>query len=36
VKYRKEHGRFEDFEALGKVPGVDSKKLEKSREAIGF
>ncbi|MBZ5620665.1 MAG: helix-hairpin-helix domain-containing protein [Acidobacteriia bacterium] len=36
VKFRKENGRFEDFDALGKVPGVDPKKLEKSREAISY
>jgi len=36
VKFRKDHGKFEDFDALGKVPGVDPKKLEKSREAIAY
>ena|SRR5437588_6367861 len=36
VKYRKENGNFADFDALGKVPGLDRKKLEKSREAIAF
>jgi competence ComEA-like helix-hairpin-helix protein len=36
VKYRKESGRFEDFESLAKVPGIDLKQLEKSREAISF
>jgi competence protein ComEA len=36
VKYRKDNGGFEDFDALGKVPGVDRNKLEKSREAIAF
>ena len=36
VKYRKDKGRFEEFDDLGKVPGVDAKKLEKSREAISF
>jgi competence protein ComEA len=36
VKYRKDNGGFEDFDALGKVPGVDRNKLEKSREAIVF
>ena len=36
VKYRKEHGKFEDFEALAKVPDVDARKLEKSRDALAF
>jgi competence ComEA-like helix-hairpin-helix protein len=36
VAYRKEHGRFEDFDALAKVPGVDREELEKKREAISF
>ena len=36
VKYRKDHGKFADFEALTKVPEVDSKKLEQSRQAIAF
>lgn len=36
VKYRKDKGKFADFEALVKVPGIDSKKLEKSRQAIAF
>jgi len=36
VKYRKETARFEEFDDLGKVPGVDLKKLEKRREAISF
>jgi competence protein ComEA len=36
VKYRKDNGKFADFDALGKVPGVDPKKLEKSREAIAY
>ena len=36
VKYRKDNGKFEDFDALGKVPGVDLKKLERGREAISF
>ena len=36
VKYRTDKGRFEDFEALSKVPGVDVQKLEKNRVAIGF
>jgi len=36
VKYRKETARFEEFDDLGKVPGVDLKKLEKRRESISF
>lgn len=34
--YRKEHGPFEDFDALMKVPGLDREKLEKLRDAILF
>jgi competence ComEA-like helix-hairpin-helix protein len=36
VAYRKEHGRFEDFDALAKVPGIDRDRLEKKRDAITF
>ena len=36
VKYRKEHGNFEDFDAFAKVPGLDLDKLEKKRDAISF
>ena len=36
VKYRQDKGKFEDFEALSKVPGIDLEKLEKSRNAISF
>ncbi len=36
VKFRRDNGRFEDFDALSKVPNLDLKKLEKSREAISF
>ena len=36
VSYRREHGPFEDFDALAKVPGVDREKLEKQRDAILF
>ena len=36
VKYRADKGKFEDFAALSKVPGVDVQKLEKNRVAIGF
>ena len=36
VKHRRASGRFEDFEGLTKVPGVDTKQLEKMRDAISF
>jgi competence ComEA-like helix-hairpin-helix protein len=36
VAYRKEHGRFEDFDALAKVPGIDREQLETKRDAITF
>ena len=36
VKFRKEHGTFEDYDALAKVPGLDLEKLEKKRDAISF
>lgn len=36
VAYRKEHGKFADFDALAKVPGIDREQLEKRREAIVF
>ena len=36
VKYRKEHGNFEDYAAFAKVPGLDLEKLEKLRDAISF
>jgi competence ComEA-like helix-hairpin-helix protein len=36
VKYRKEHGNFEDYDAFAKVPGLDLEKLEKLRDAISF
>ena len=36
VKYRKEHGNFEDFDGFSKVPGLDLQKLEKLRDAISF
>jgi competence ComEA-like helix-hairpin-helix protein len=36
VAYRKEHGAFEDFDALAKVPGIDREKLETLRDAILF
>jgi len=36
VKYRQEKGKFDDFEALSKAPGVAVEKLKKSRDAISF
>ena len=36
VAYRKEHGKFADFDALTKVPGVNREEMEKKREAIVF
>jgi competence ComEA-like helix-hairpin-helix protein len=36
VKYRREHGNFEDFDGFAKVPGLDPGKLEKKRDAISF
>ncbi len=36
VKQRQDKGKFEDFEALSKTPGVAMEKLEKSRDAISF
>jgi competence ComEA-like helix-hairpin-helix protein len=36
VQYRREHGPYEDFDALVKVPGVDREQLEKKRDAITF
>ena len=36
LKYRKEHGNFEDYDAFAKVPGLDLGKLEKKRDAISF
>lgn len=36
VKARQAKGKFENFDELAKVPGVDAKKLEKNRDAIAF
>lgn len=36
VGYRKDHGPFQDFDALTKVPGVDKTALEHKRDAIVF
>jgi competence protein ComEA len=36
VKYREEHGKFADFDALTKVPGLPIEALKKVRDAILF
>lgn len=36
VNHRREHGKFENFEALARTPGLDVAKLEKLREAISY
>jgi competence ComEA-like helix-hairpin-helix protein len=36
VTYRHDHGAFQDFDALAKVPGIDREALEKKRDAISF
>jgi competence ComEA-like helix-hairpin-helix protein len=36
VKFRGENGPFADFAALGKVPGLDVKKLEDKKDALTF
>lgn len=36
VAYREANGAFADFDAVKKVPGIDLKKLEERRDAIGF
>jgi competence protein ComEA len=36
VKHREEHGKFADFDALTKVPGIPIEALKKVRDAILF
>ena len=36
LKFRSENGPFADFAALGKVPGLDPKKLEDKKDAFTF
>jgi competence ComEA-like helix-hairpin-helix protein len=36
VKFRAENGPFADLAALGKVPGLDVKKLEEKKDALTF
>ncbi len=34
VAYRTEHGKFQDAEALGRVPGIDRSKIEEQPDAL--
>jgi competence protein ComEA len=36
VQYRKANGNFKDMAALGKVSGVDAKKLDAKKDQIAF
>jgi competence protein ComEA len=36
VKYRTDHGDFKDWDALSKVPGVDTAKLTAKKDSIAF
>jgi competence protein ComEA len=36
VAYRAANGRFVDFDALKKVPGIDVEKLKARQDALGF
>lgn len=36
VNHRREHGKYENFEAFAKTPGLDAAKLENLREAISY
>jgi competence protein ComEA len=36
VKYRTDHGDFKDWDALAKVPGVDTAKLTAKKDSIAF
>ncbi len=36
VEHRREHGKFEDFDALAQVPGLDAGKLENLQDAISY
>ena len=36
LKYRKEHGDFESFDDLKKVPGIDLAKLEAKKDRLAF
>lgn len=36
TEYRKTNGDFKDFDALCKVPGIDTEKLKQGRDAVSF
>jgi competence protein ComEA len=36
VHYRADHGRFKSIQDLMKVPGIDAKKIESSRDRVEF
>jgi competence ComEA-like helix-hairpin-helix protein len=36
VAYRREHGKFENFDDLAQMPGIDAGELEKLRDAISY
>ncbi len=36
VKYRTDHGNYKDWDALAKVPGIDTAKLTAKRDSIVF
>ena len=36
VKYRTDHGDFKDWDALTKVPGIDTAKLTAKKDSIAF
>lgn len=36
LNYRREHGKYENFDAFAKTPGLDAAKLEKFREALSY
>jgi len=36
LAYRTEHGNFKSLEDLGKVPGIDAKKIEAKKELIAL
>jgi competence protein ComEA len=36
IKYRTDHGDFKSIEDLGKVPGLDFKKIEAKKDLLVF
>lgn len=36
ISHRREHGKYEDFEAFVKTPGLDAAKLEDLRDAMSY